>query len=84
MNQNDIKSDLTSLLLLSANKGFLKKAVFSKPSDKAVKKMVLTTRSISDKLFLQAEYFMTDNKALHKNISLVGGDADLMNIVVPH
>lgn len=74
MLQNDTKTEirekLASLIILSANKGFLKKAVFSKPADTTVKKMVLSSKSISDRLFLQAEYFKTDNKAIHKNIEL--------------
>ena len=77
----DVRSELSSLLLLSANKGFLKKAVFSKPADKAVKKAVASVKSISDKLFLQAEYFMTDNKAIHKNLSLADGDAEISEMI---
>ena len=81
MDKKDIRSELTSLILFSANKGSLKKAVFSKPSDKSIKKMTLTARAISGKTVLQAEYFMADNKAIHKNISLADSEADIVGII---
>ncbi len=59
---------LLSLVLGSAELGVLKKAVLSKPSDKAIKKTVLSPKSISGKEVLQAESFYSDNKAKHKNI----------------
>ena len=68
--QIDIREKLASLIILSATKGFLKKAVFSKPANTEIKKMVMSVKVISDNLFLQAEYFKTDNKAIHKNIPL--------------
>ena len=58
------------LISLAAGKNILKKAVFSKPADKNVLRMVATPKIIGKRQMLQAEYFMSDNKALHKNIDL--------------
>ncbi len=58
---------LLSLLLDATQKQALKKAVLSKPTDKTVQKTVLSPRVIGGKLMLQAESFMKDNKAIHKN-----------------
>lgn len=59
---------LSSLILLSAKKSLLKKAILSKPLDKSIQKTVLTKRQISKKDALQAETFHKDNKATHKNL----------------
>ena len=59
---------ISSLILLSADKGLLKKAILSKPNDKSIQKTVLTNRIISKKNALQAETFHKDNKATHKNL----------------
>lgn len=61
---------LLSLLLEATEKKALKKAVLSKPDDKTVQKTVLSPRLIGGTLMLQAESFLTDNKAIHKNFSL--------------
>ena len=60
---------LIELILKSAESETLKKAVFSKPSDKDVKKAVLSPKSISGKKMLQLEIFTSDNKAKHVNIA---------------
>ena len=60
--------DFASAIVLAAEKQALKKAVFSKSNDKSILKTVLTLKSISGKLCLQAESFHTDNKAKHENI----------------
>ena len=62
--------DFASAILCSAEKQAIKKAVFSKHKNKEVTKTVLTLKSISGKLCLQAESFHTDNKAKHENIYL--------------
>ena len=72
---------IISLISLCADKSILKKAVFSKPSDKDVLRMVATPKTISKKPMLQAEYFMRDNKAIHKNIPLEELEAGLCAIV---
>ena len=64
------KELLCRLILKSAQADALKKAVFSKPADKGVKKTVMTPRVISGRVMLQAEVFHTDNKATHENIEL--------------
>lgn len=60
---------MAQIIDLSSKKSILKKAVFSKPHDKSVVRMVATLRIIGKKQMLQAEYFMSDNKAIHKNIA---------------
>ena len=60
--------DFASAIVLAAKKQALKKAVFSKSNDKSILKTVLTLKSISGKLCLQAESFHMDNKAKHENI----------------
>ena len=62
--------ELVELIVRSAEKQALKKAVFSKPADTTIIKMVMTVRKIGGEYVLQAEYFHKDNKATHKNISL--------------
>lgn len=64
------KELLCRLILKSAQADALKKAVFSKPADKGVKKTVMTPKVISGRVMLQAEVFHTDNKATHENIEL--------------
>lgn len=68
-NQHLLK--VSSLILLSAGKRMLKKAVCSKPSDKSLVKTVITLKSIGGAPALQAELFHKDNKATHKNFPLV-------------
>lgn len=68
--ENSPIESLLSLMLDAARKQTLKKAVLSKPQDKTVQKTVLSPRVIGGKLMLQAESFLTDNKAVHKNFEL--------------
>lgn len=68
-------SELLELLLLAARKEALKKATLSKPTDEAVAQTVLRPKRIGDKAVLQAESFMKDNKAIHKNIEQTDRDA---------
>ena len=70
-----------SLISLTAEKNILKKAVFSKPTDRDVLRMVATLKVIGKKQMLQAEYFMRDNKAIHKNIDLSALSEALFDIV---
>ena len=72
--ENSPELTLAELLSLCATKKVLKKAVLSKPADKAVLKSVITKKLISGKEMLQVEKFTTDNKALHQNIHV--GDCD--------
>ncbi len=60
---------MARVIALASEKSILKKAVFSKPHEKSVVRMVATLRIIGKKQMLQAEYFMSDNKAIHKNIA---------------
>ena len=72
---NSPELTLLALLLDAAEKNLLKKAVLSKPRDKTVQKTVLTPRMIGGELMLQAESFLTDNKAIHKNYKTDGQSA---------
>ena len=69
---------ISSLILLSAEKSLLKKAILSKPLDKTIQKTVLTKRQISKKDALQAETFHKDNKATHKNLFLNELNTDIL------
>ncbi len=75
-NQHLLK--VSSLILLSADKRLLKKAVCSKPSDKSLLKAVITLKSIGGAPALQAELFHKDNKATHKNFPLSALSADAL------
>jgi len=68
---------VADVLIKSAEKGALKKAVLSKPKDKAVIRSVVTLKHIAGKDILQFEKFCTDNKAFHTNCSI----DDLENIL---
>ncbi len=71
MNQDSNLSPLdklSSILVLSAQKQLLRKAVFSKPCDSTLQKAVITLRKNGDRTFLQIEFFRKDNKVTHKNI----------------
>ncbi len=50
-------------------RGILKKAVFSKPSDKSLVKLVVTRFEKSGEELLSYEYFTSDNKATRKNFT---------------
>ncbi len=68
---NDEKGQLLSYLIQrSAAMCVLKKVVLSKPRDAAIKKAVLTVKSISGKNVFQLESFYADNKAKHRNFDL--------------
>ena len=69
-NSNELVLKISELILLSAKKQQLKKAVLSKPLDKSIQKTILTKKLISGKEALQAESFHKDNKATHKNLFL--------------
>ena len=64
------KELLCRLILKSAQTETLRKAVFSKPADKSIKKTVISPKSISGEVVLQAEIFHADNKATHENIKI--------------
>ncbi len=67
-----VQKELQMLLLLCAEYRVLKKAVCSKPDRSEEQKTVLSLRRIGGKDVLQAERFLTDNKALHENLPLDG------------
>lgn len=61
---------VSEIIIKGAELKLLKKAVFSKPSDKSIVKAVATLIKLGDKLCIQIETFLSDNKAIHKNIAL--------------
>ena len=65
---NEAYQKIVALILSAAQKGALKKAVLSKPTDAANVKCTLTLRLVGGKTVLQAETLRADNKALHENI----------------
>ena len=83
MMETDVKiKDFAEAILLAAQKQALKKAVFSKSKDKNIIKTVLTLKSISGKLTLQAESFHSDNKAKHENIPIDENVAERLCLLV--
>ena len=75
------REQLSHIIFLAAEREVLKKSVFSKPCDKDVVKMVATLKLIGGKKMLQCEYFMKDNKALHKNIALDSLESEILAII---
>ena len=68
------------LVSLCGEKKALKKAVLSKPDDKAIIKIVITRKVIGGKDVLQCEKFTADNKAYHQNIS--PSDIDALALLI--
>ena len=68
------KEQLLRLILKSAQKELLKKAVFSKPDDKSIVKCVVTPKLLRGEAVLYIESFHSDNKAKQKNIPLTDMD----------
>ena len=66
---------IAGIIALAAEKNVLKKAVFSKPAQTSVIKTVATARIIGGAPHIQLESFLTDNKAVHKNLPLSDVDA---------
>lgn len=71
----DPASELVSVIALAAKRGALKKVTLSKPRDKAILRTVLSVKTIGDRRVFQAETFLADNKATHKNVPLDDLDA---------
>ena len=77
---NDAYTKIAELISVAGKLGILKKAVLSKPEDKANVKCTLTLRLVGGKTVLQAETLRTDNKALHENIA-TGNNERLLQIL---
>lgn len=60
---------LAELLSLAAQKRFIKKAVFSKCTDKETLRAVATLFDKGGEVYLQIETFRKDGKALHQNVT---------------
>ena len=61
---------MAELISQAAGDGILKKAVFSKSDDAAVRRTVVTLRQIGGKTVAQAETMRADNKAVHENLAV--------------
>ena len=72
MADHEITARMGELISAAAQNGTLKRAVLSKPDDRATVKCVITLRKIGKSIAAQAETFRADNKALHENIPLDG------------
>lgn len=72
--------DFFMLLLTAFEKQALVKVVFSKPTDKATRRTVVTPRAVGGKTVLQAETFRADGKAIHENIP--PDDADRLRALI--
>jgi len=59
---------LGELIVSAQTREVLRKVVFSKPQDSAIKRAVLSPRRIGGRVMLQMETFQTDNKAVHRNL----------------
>ncbi len=91
-NENLALLQTATLLAEAAEKKKLKKAIFSKSKDPSVQKAILTLREVNQKAVLQVEFFHTDNKVTHKNLSLdtelisslytLGGDFSQINLLL--
>ncbi len=68
MTSSEAVRHAAELICLSASERQLKKAVFSKPADTAVKRAEITPRKISGRDMLQLETYLADNKAIQRNI----------------
>ena len=67
--------------MLAAQKGALRKAVLSKSKNKSIIKAVVSPISLGDNLCLQTEYFHSDNKATHKNITVDENCASSLSVI---
>ena len=76
--KKDALADICRLVIISANKSALRKAILSKCEDKSIQKAVITLRQSKNKIFLQVEYFHKDNKVTHKNIPIDDEAADVL------
>lgn len=70
MSNNAELQRISELTVTAAKLQRLKKAVLSKPQDKALQKVVLTLKKASRASILQAEFFHKDNKVTHQNLDL--------------
>lgn len=70
---------LTALIGRAADAHYLRKLVLSKPDDKTVQRTVVTVKQIGGREVLQAESFLTDNKAVHHNFADAGELSEILS-----
>ncbi len=76
---NEALSGLTQLIDAAAGAHYLRRLVLSRPDDRAVLRTVVTVKSIGGREVLQAESFLADNKAVHRNFP----DAEALGEILP-
>ncbi len=74
VSEND-RETFAELVVLCAEKGVLKKAVFSKSCNKDILRATAKACIIGKRLMLQYETFHADNKAKHQNLDISSADA---------
>ena len=70
------------IIVKAASEQTLKKVVFSKSADKSVIRSVGTLKNIGGRSVLQIEYFTSDNKAKHENITADKSAAEPLSKIV--
>lgn len=74
-----IQQKVAEMLFAAAKKRFLKKAVFSKCTDKETLRTTATLFEKNGETVIQFEYLRKDGKALHKNVTV--GDTAVVEII---
>lgn len=67
--QTSPRARLAALVGQAAAVHYLRRLVLSKPDDKSVLRTVVTVKTIGGREMLQAESFLADNKAVHRNFA---------------
>ena len=69
---------LQRLIDLAASRHYLRRLVLSRPADKMILRTVVTQKKIGGREMLQAECFLSDNKAVHRNFPDAAALADIL------
>lgn len=69
---------LQRLIDLAAAQHYLRRLVLSRPADKTVLRTVVTQKKIGGREMLQAESFLADNKAVHRNFPDAASLAEIL------
>ena len=78
---NNAIQTISELICLASDKSLIKKATFSKPTDKSIVRAVATARLVKGEKVIQIETFTADNKAFHKNIPMSEARNELASTV---
>lgn len=72
------QESLLALIARAAEMHYLRRLVLSKPDDKSLLRTVVTPKKIGGREMLQAESFLADNKAVHRNFASADELADIL------